>query len=238
MLERRHPLAKLACAVVLVLAASLLDHVAGLALIAGTILLLLVGTEHRAPGALLRRMLPFGLLALAMSWIYLVAENPAHRAVGGSGAAVALLVASRILTMGVVSLAFAETTRPDALARALEQNAGLSRRVVQGVLAAVQFLPALAEDYRIMRLMQQARVEGSGWGARIRRFVAGLAPDLLLLLLAGALRRADTAALSMQLRGLDAGSSSPAWRRQDFDVRDAITVAAALALALAAAAVS
>ncbi|WP_293868670.1 energy-coupling factor transporter transmembrane protein EcfT [uncultured Alsobacter sp.] len=229
MIGDRHALAKLAASGVLVLTASLVDRLPALALMGVVILVALLALERRPAAHLARRMLPFVFLAAAMSWIYLVAENPAYTAVGGSGAGVAAVVASRILVMGLASLAFAETTRADDLARALEQNARLPRRIVQGVLAAIQFLPALAEDYRMLRLLQPRR--GSGWGGRIGARLASLSPDVLLVLFAGALRRASAAALSMQMRGLGPLTPASRWRERRWQGRDSLLVAAAIALA-------
>jgi energy-coupling factor transport system permease protein len=231
----RHPLATLSAASVLVLTASVLDGLPGLGLIGGVVLAVLLAVERCPWRRLARRMLPFGFMAVAMSWVYLVAENPAYRAVGGHGAWTAALVASRILVMGIASLAFAQTTRADDLARALEQNAGLPRRYVQGVLAAIQFLPALAEDYRMLRLLQRGAVSTGGRLARARAWMAGLSPDLLLVLFAGALRRAGAAALSMQMRGLGETTRPTAWRRRALRAPDVALVTATVGLAALAA---
>lgn len=233
MIAPRHALAKLAAASLLVLTASVLDRLPGLGLIGATLLVVLLGVERRHPGRVARRMAPFVFLAAAMSWIYLVADNPAYTALAGSGAWTAAIVATRILVMGLASLAFAETTRADDLARALEQNARLPRRVVQGVLAAIQFLPALAEDYRMLRLLQPGR--GDGTAGRIRARLAGLSPDVLLVLFAGALRRASAAALSMQMRGLAPDSRASRWHRREMDGWDWLLVCAACGLAALAA---
>lgn len=233
MIAGRHPLAKLVASGLLVLTASVLDRLSGLALVGGTVLAILVVAERRPLLRLARRMAAFAFLALAMSWIYLVAENPAYTAVGGSGAWTAAVVAARILTMGVCSLAFAETTRADDLARALEQNARVPRRLVQGVLAAIQFLPALAEDYRMLRLLQP--MPAPGLAGRLRAGLASVSPDVLLVLFAGAIRRAGAAALSMQMRGLGPRTQASTWRRREMDGRDLVLIAGSVALAVAAA---
>jgi energy-coupling factor transporter transmembrane protein EcfT len=232
MIASRHPLAKLVAFGLLVLTASVLDGFAGLGLIGGVLLVVLLGIERRPWRLLLRRMGGFAFLAVGMSWIYLVAENPAYTPVAGHGAWTAATVAARILTMGLASLAFAETTRADDLARSLEQNAGLPRRLVQGVLAAIQFLPALADDYRMLRLLQP-RGDGSV-GARLRAGLAAVSPDVLLVLFAGALRRAGAAALSMQMRGLGPHTAASAWRRKNLRQGDLALVAGAVILAASA----
>lgn len=232
MISRRHPLATLAACGLLVLTASVLDTLAGLGLIAGVLLVVLLAVERRPWLGVLRRMGGFAFLAVAMSWIYLVAENPAYTAHTGHGAWTAATVAARILTMGLASLAFAETTRADDLARGLEQNAGLPRRLVQGVLAAIQFLPALADDYRMLRLLQPRG--GGGPRARLRASLAAVSPDVLLVLFAGALRRASAAALSMQMRGLGPYTRASAWRRRELGPKDLALVAGAVVLAVVA----
>lgn len=234
MIARRHALAKLAAASLLVLTASVLDRLPGLGFMGVTLLVLLLGLERRAPRLIARRMVPFLFLAATMSWIYLLAENPAYTAVAGSGAWTAAVVAARILVMGLASLAFAETTRAEDLARALEQNARVPRRVVQGVLAAIQFLPALADDYRMLRLLQPVRGDGPVAWARAR--LASLSPEVLLVLFAGALRRASAAALSMQMRGLTPESRSSRWRRREWNGGDWLLLGTACILAALAAA--
>jgi energy-coupling factor transporter transmembrane protein EcfT len=232
-LESRHPLAKLAMAALLILAASVTEQVEALAALAFITLILLLA-ERKAPWRLARRMAPFLFLAAAMSWIYVVADNPAYRAVAGSGWTVALLVFVRVLTMGLVSLALIETTRPGDLARALEQQTGLPRRIVYGVLAAIQFLPALAEDYRMLRLVAVAAANEAPSGSRLaralRRGLAGRTLDGLLVLLAGAIRRAHTTALSLQMRGLTAASRPSQWRRRRMTPADWLFCALATAL--------
>lgn len=226
MIRRRHPLAKLAAAAVLFLFVSVAESPASLAVIA----VLALGALEPGPeriSLLLRRMAPFALLAASMSWIYLIADNPAYRPIAGDGAPVAALVAGRIMTMGLLSMAALDGTRPGDLARAVEA-AGVPRRWVYGVLAAVQFLPALADDYRMLRLLDLA----AGRDTRLRRLLAGRTPDSFLILLAGALRRASAAALSMQMRGLNDRSQGGHWRHQPFAAADWCLCGAVVLIAL------
>lgn len=225
MIRQRHPLAKLAAAALLVLFVSITESPAALAVVAALALAALEPRPERI-GLLLRRLAPFALLAASMSWIYLVAENPAYRPVAGSGAAVAALVAGRIMTMGLLSMAALDGTRPGDLARAVEA-AGVHRRWVYGVLAAVQFLPALADDYRMLRLLALAAAPDT----RMRRLLAGRTPESFLVLLAGALRRASAAALSMQVRGLNDASRSTRWRHRSFTAADWCLCGAAVLIA-------
>ncbi len=229
MMARIDPLSKLGVAIVYVVAASVSESfvlLGGMALLV-TVLLLVV--ESVSPWRLARALLPFALFALCSSWIYAVAPDPSYRAIGGSGWTVAALVGLRTVTVGLVSIAFALTTDPADLARALIARLRLPRRFVHGALAAVQFLPGLAEEARIARLTARAGLP-PGVSAP-RRFATGLHPGIGMVLLAGAVRRANAAALAMELRGLGAARAPLTWRVPRFRWRDAVFVGLAAALA-------
>jgi energy-coupling factor transport system permease protein len=133
----------------------------------------------------------------------------------------------------MVSMAFALTTDPSDLARALVHRVGVSRRFAFGTLAAVQFLPALAEDARIARLIARGAVEpGRGWTG-LRRAVAGLSFGTGVMLLAGAIRRAGAAALAMELRGLSGDRPASAWSVPRATRKDGVLAACAILLVLA-----
>jgi energy-coupling factor transport system permease protein len=192
--------------------------------------------EAVRPSLLARGMLPFGFFAATSSWIYVVAPNPAMAA-GATGWSVALTVALRTCAIGCVSIGFALTTEPADLARALIRRARLPRRFVYGTLAAVQFLPALAEEARMARLIARTAIPtGTGTGAwilRLRRRFAGLGPALGVILLAGAVRRASAAAIAMELRGLMAAPAESSWHVPRFTPRDAAFAGSALLVLLA-----
>ena len=86
----------------------------------------------------------------------------------------------------------------------------MPRRFVFGALAAVQFLPALTEEARMARMITRAALPAGT--SRGRQALAGFNPALGIILLAGAIRRAGTAALAMELRGLTAAASPSDWR--------------------------
>jgi len=242
MLERRHPLAKFMAALLAIAVLTLTETLTVYAATALAAISLVLASRFASPGRLARLMAPFLVFALTSSWIYLVAANPAHTAMADSGWRAALVVACRILTVGLVSIAFAITTNPSDLARALVHKWRFPRRFVYGALAAIQFMPALVEDYRMARLtalsaLGEARDSGS-ISRRWRAFIAGRTLETALLLMAGALRRANDAALSMQLRGLTQARPTGGWKSWSFDWRDAGLVALtaiwfALAFALA-----
>jgi energy-coupling factor transport system permease protein len=152
----------------------------------------------------------------------------------GLGWEVALLVGLRTVTAGLISIAFAMTSEPADLARALIQRAGLPRRFVYGSLAAVQFVPALAEEIRIARMAARAEVDQVRRRHAVSRsfhlLVAGLNPGLGLVLLSGVVRRASMAAIAMELRGLAAARGQLIWHVPQFTRRDLAFSLGAIAL--------
>ena len=193
-------------------------------LIAGLLLLI----ERMPIRAFLFGLLPFAFFAVSSSWIYAVAPGNIY---GWTGWDVALMVGLRTIAVGLTSMAFAYTTEPADLGRVLVHRARLPRRFVYGTLAAIQFLPALAEDARMARTIARASI--AGVPSRLRLMLAGFNPTLGMTLLAGAVRRAGAAALAMELRGLSASGSATAWRVQRFQRRDLAFIVVAIA-ALAA----
>jgi len=225
-LSRRDPLTKLAIAFLYLGFVTLDESLVALWTVAALVLGLLLAVERVSARRLLWAMLPFAFFALTSSWIYVVAPNPAS-----GGWAVAALIASRTLVTGIVSMAFAFTTEPADLARALIHRTRLPHRFVHGALSAIQFLPALAEEARMARMIARASLRPSRSRAltRLRESVAGFGPGFGMVLLAGAVRRAGSAAIAMELRGLSADRRPSAWRVPRATRRD-------LAFALAAAA--
>jgi energy-coupling factor transport system permease protein len=225
MSDARHPLAKLLAAFLAIAVLTLTETPAVLIATLVATLCLILASGAMGFRRLALMLAPFVFFALASSWIYLVAESPAHAALAGGGRQAALIVFCRVLAVGAASVAFAAATDPSALARALTQQLGFPRRFVHGALAAIQFMPALIEDYRMARLTALSALDpapASGWFVRRWRvFIAGRTPETGLLLMAAALRRAGDAALSMQLRGLSAARPRGGWRRQPFGWRDA-----------------
>ena len=237
MLTSRDPLAKLGLALACLVEATVSQRPAALGILAGGVLVLLLGIERIAPARLARAAWPFGLFALSSAWIYAVAPSSVY-AGSGEGWAVGLLVGTRTLTIGVISTAFVLTTEPADLARALVARARLPRRFVYGALAAVQFLPALSEEARLARMLARTTVHldprrPPGWN-RFRLAWAGLAPGIGIILLAGAVRRASAAALAMDLRGLSTASGPLRWRVPRFGRGDAVFVLLAAGFAILA----
>ncbi len=228
-MTRLDPLVKLGVACAAIVFATLTVQPARLAALAGLLVLLLLAVARVQPRRLALALAPFLFFAVTSSWIYAVAPANIY---GWSGWQMALAVGLRSIAVGLVSILFAFTTEPSDLARALIHRARLPRRFVFGALAAIQFLPALAEDARLARLVARTSLPPNA--SRLAMALAGLRADAVIALLAGAIRRAGTAALAMELRGLRATDGPRnAWRVPRAGWRDGVfAILACLALTL------
>jgi energy-coupling factor transporter transmembrane protein EcfT len=217
-MTRLDPLVKLCVAFVVIAFATLNDRPAELAALAALLAVLLLAVERVPPRRFALALAPFLFFAVTSSWIYALAPSNVY---GWSGWQVALAVGLRTVAVGMVSMLFAFTTEPGDLARALVHRARLPRRFVFGALAAIQFLPVLAEEARLARLVARAALPPRA--SRLAVAMAGLRADGAIALLAGAIRRAGTAALAMELRGLSATSGAGStWRVPRVGWRDAV----------------
>ncbi len=219
------PLVKLAVAFIFIFFATLSEQSVELAVLSVLLTALLIGAEGMPLRTFTLGLAPFAFFAVTSSWIYAVAPANVY---GWTGWQVALAVGLRTVAVGLVSMLFAYTTEPADLGRALVHRARLPRRFVYGTLAAIQFLPALADEVRMARLIARASIP-DGPASGLRRSLAGLNPALGITLLAGAIRRAGSAALAMELRGLSATTRSSAWRVPRIRRRDVVFTLAAVA---------
>ena len=236
----RDPLARMAVAFAAFVVVTLAPRPATGAVVFALLLGLLLGPAGVPLRSILRGLAPFAFFALTSAWIYAVAPDPTYRAIGGTGWDAALLVTVRTFCVGLISLGYVLTTPAAGLARALVHRAGMPRRIVCGTLAAVQFLPGLAEELRMARLVARAALPDPARGgpivAAVRRWGAGLGPSVIVTLLAGAMRRADTAAIALELRGVAGPGRPTPWRVARFG-RDDAAFAVLSGLVLAAVAV-
>ena len=219
------PLTKLAVAFVYIGFATLNERSVDLALLSILLTVLLLVVERMPIRSFALALLPFAFVAVTSSWIYAVAPANVY---GWTGWQVALAVGLRTIAVSLVSMLFAYTTEPADLGRALVHRARMPRRFVFGALAAVQFLSALAEDARMARMIARAALPGGA--SRWRQALAGFNPALGIILLSGAIRRAGTAALAMELRGLTAAASTSDWRVPRPTFRDLAFALVAVAL--------
>jgi len=224
-MTRLDPLVKLALAFVAIGYATLSQVSLELAILALVISMMLLAIERMPVSSFALGLAPFLFFAVTSSWIYAVAPANVY---GWTGWQVALAVGLRTIAVGLISMLFAYTTEPADLGRALVHRLGFSRRFVFGALAAIQFLPSMAEEARLARIIARAAVPAGS--SRLRLWLAGLSPALGIILLAGAIRRAGTAALAMELRGLSATSGESAWRVPRPGRADALFASAVVAL--------
>ena len=143
------------------------------------------------------------------------------------GVAVGLSLAERGLVVAAFTLLVVLTTDPTTLVRSLVQTARMPARLAYPLLAALRFLPLLAEEWQTIRLAQRVRGQGRvggprGWIRAQRR--------LLLPLLAGAIRRADRVAVAMDSRGFARAGRRTQFREVPFCAPDAALVAGTLLL--------
>lgn len=206
-LRRIHPLAKLALALIwLVVLTFVFDaRFQGACIL--TVLGLLIVLDRAKPTEILLVLIPFALFGsgfLWSHWLHPAAIAGYAESVGGTAArrggdaAAAIVLFLRAIAYGSVSYAFARTTDPADLVRALMQYLKLPAAFGYGLFSVTQFLPALRQEVEAMRMARALRS-----GKPMRRIpgpreMAGM----ILPLIASALRRADRSALAMELRGL------------------------------------
>lgn len=222
LLAPAHPLAKLAAAALLMLAAFVSLDLAAAAL---ALLSIAVGARLSglAPVPLARRAAP---LALAACGIGLFNGIVAGDAI--AGAAVSL----RLLAVGLAGIVALATIEPTELADALVEHLHAPARFAVGALAALRLLPLFGREWEVRGLAWRARgIEAAG-GPLTRLYAF---PDRTYGLLVGAIRRATALALAMDARGFGSRPCRTLARPRPFDTRDRALIAAAAAVALSVA---
>lgn len=216
-LARRHALARIGAALLVMLALFLGRGVAGpaIALIAILAAATASGLERRA---LFPRVLPLVLAAIGIgAFNGLVAGDPV------AGLSVTLRV-SGIALAGIVALA---TIEPTELADALVQHLRVPPRFAVGALAALRLLPLFAQEWETRGLARRARgVEADrGAAARLASF-----PGRTHGLLVAAVRRAVLLATAMDARGFGSRSCRTLARPRPFRMADLGLILGAVAL--------
>jgi energy-coupling factor transport system permease protein len=207
-LRRLNPITKLGLAIIYVAAASLVfrpDFQIAM-ILAALVPLLLV--ERTPPLDLLKLLWPFALIGVGYLWMNVaffdrgaVYTRPSAAIPFGANPALmaGLTLWLRALAFGAISVFFILTTEPRDLARSLMLRCRLPAAWGFGLLAALQFLPGLRDELRLLRLARTQRERTAPRNlAQLLAFYRGLAIPLL----ADAIRRADRAAISMEARGL------------------------------------
>jgi energy-coupling factor transport system permease protein len=161
--------------------------------------------------------LPLGLFVMNLLF---TAPEPGDRMVSVLFIAVreralerASILALRSLALIMLSVGYMLTTDPLDLVNALMQQAKLSPRVGFSLYVAWNTIPLLREDLRRIDNAHRIRLRG-------RRRNPGEALAVAITLLAGAIRHAERAALSMSARGLEQAAgrtflNESRWRPKD-----------------------
>ena len=225
-LAKAHPLAKIAAALICMLALFLtIDPITPtLVLLAEVGVVPLIGVPLRA---LLRRALPVFVAAIGIGFFNAVVS----RDIGG-GVAIGIRLVG-IALAGIVAIASID---PTELADALVEHLHAPPRFTVGALAVFRLLPLFADEWQTIALARRARgIENTGPLARITAFF-----PMTRSLLVAAIRRATRLAIAMDGRGFaDAGSPCRTLARpRPILARDWWLIAASLAIATLASAAS
>ncbi|MDQ1677746.1 MAG: energy-coupling factor transport system permease protein [Actinomycetota bacterium] len=223
---RRNPLALLAAAAAVTVAALLAaDLLTPALLLGGT--LLTVPLSGLGPRRFLLRTWPllFGAAAIGCSnYLY-----------GDISAATALGLSLRVLAMALPGVLALASVDPTELADALVQHLHAPARFAYGTLAAIRMLPLLAAEWQTIGLARRARGIDAGWNpvAAVRLF-----GGRVFGLLVGAIRRATRLAVAMDARGFDADHPRTHARRSVFGRVDCAVAAGGVLFAVGVTAVS
>lgn len=242
-LARANPVAKLAAALVLMVALFVsVDIVTGAIALAG-LLAVLPFTGLRV-GVLLARTWPILLAAVSVGIFNVLfaasQEGTELLRIGpvSVGAVTLLNGAGLALRLGAIALAgvlAAASTQPTDLADSLVQQLRVPARFAVGALAAFRLLPLLAQEWQILGMARRARGVEAGRSplAAIRLFAGQM-----LSLLVGAIRRGTRMALAMEARGFGAMACRSVARPQRMRPGDWAWIGVAAALGALAVGIS
>lgn len=236
-LARRAPVAKLAAAMVLSIAAlTTLDKIV-LGAIAGSCFVA-APFFGLSPLTLVRRAWPVfaGAVTIVVSLSLFSAERTGGTLlhfgpiwVTTSVLSTSLAYALRLLALALPGVLVYLTTDPTDLADSLIQHTKAPPRFAIGALAAFRLTGALTEEWRLISMARRARgVDSGGNPVRWVRLFFGTAFGLLV----GAIRRGTRLALAMDARGFDAGVRRSIARPSPFGWADWALILATLALAV------
>ena len=242
-LVRANPVAKLAAALLLLVALFASLDLLTAAIIGGAMLLLLPRSGMR-PGDLVARWWLIGLSAISVAFAntLLAAQQigPPLVVIGpveiGAGTALSgFSLAVRLLAIALVGLLATTTSDPTDLADALVTQLHAPARFAIGALAALRLVPLLAVEWQTISLARRARGVDAGRSpiAAIHLFAGQL-----LSLLVAAVRRATRMALAMEARGLGARSCRTSARESRMRTSDWAWIAGAGLLAAGAIGIS
>jgi energy-coupling factor transport system permease protein len=242
-LARANPVAKLAAALVLLLALfAALDGVTAGIVLAG--LLATMPVSGLPLGALLRRSWLVGLAVVSIV-VFNVLFAPEQVGptvlelgplrIGAETLLAGLSLGIRLLAIVVAGILATATTQPTDLADALVQQLHVSPRFAVGALAALRLLPLLSRDWQVLAMARRARgVDSGGSPLAVLRLFAGQ----LFAILVAAIRRGTRMARAMEARGFGAMPCRTPARIQRMRPADWAWIAAAVLLAAAAISIS
>lgn len=242
-LARANPVAKLAAALVLLLALfASLDGVTALIILG--VLAALLTVSGLSPGTLVGRAWLIALAAVSVGIFnvvfaaeqlgpIVVAVGPIR--IGAETLTNGLGLAVRLLAIALAGLLAAATTQPTDLADALVQQLRVSPRFAVGALAALRLLPLLAREWQTISMARRARGVDAG-----RNPIAGvrLWAGQVMALLVGAIRRGSRMARAMEARGFGAMPCRTVARVQRMRGSDWGWIVGAIVLAAAAIGIS
>lgn len=242
-LARANPLAKLAAALVLLIALFASRDAVTAGVILG-VLVALLPASGLDPRALLARSWLIGAFAVSIALLNtLLAPAQAGATVlevgpvriGSESLLGGVSLGVRLLAIGLAGILATATTQPVDLADALVQQLRVSARFAIGVLGAFRLLPTLAHDWQTASLARRARGVDPG---RTPLSVARYGGGLLLGLLVTAIRRGTRLSLAMESRGFGSRPCRTVSRPQRMRAGDWAWVAGAVGVAVGAVAIS
>jgi energy-coupling factor transport system permease protein len=198
----------------------------GVALVA-LALLLIAGVDRQRILRFLRGLIPLLLLVLARTTLFAGGGGPAWLTIGPlkvtpAGFAQAALLASRLLSLGLVFFFWLSTTDQGEMVRGcvalkLPYEWGLT------VALALRYLPILAGLFEQVREAQEARgLDLAQRGFRARLTAYG---PILVAVIIGALRHGERLGWALEARALGGGNRRSEWRPLRLRRDDALAIA-------------
>ena len=242
-LARANPVAKLAAAMVLLVALfASLDGVTAGVVLAG--LVAMMPASGLPLASLLGRSWLVGLAVVSIV-VFNVLFAPEQIGptvlelgpirIGAETLVAGLSLGIRLLAIVLAGILATATTQPTDLADALVQQLHVSPRFAVGALAALRLLPLLSRDWQVLAMARRARGVDSG-GSPLA--LLGLFAGQLFAILVAAIRRGTRMARAMEARGFGAMPCRTVARIQRMRPGDWAWIAGALMLAAAAIGIS
>lgn len=195
----------------------------------------LFGVWHLRPVRLLRLLalmliLPAGLFILNLAFTN-TAGHPGTVGLFGTGVNAYSLNRAEVLSLRAfalitISIGYLLVTDPRDLVNALMQQVHLSPRVGFSIYVAWNAIPLLRGDMKRIQEMHRVRLRGR------RMIVSDIVPTGISLL-AGAIRHAQRAAISMAVRGVESEMPRSYLKESRWRIADNIFVAGSVAAAAA-----